>query len=91
VGAGARCSGQRIGEACCGCSATILRAKPNIKWAKDRGNEPEWPKVEYPWFCNWDEKTVDFTGGAAFDGDRGNDCHYTNQTKQAANDATKED
>jgi len=30
--------------------AGILRYKPNIKWRKDRGKEPERPKAEYPWF-----------------------------------------
>ena len=65
----------------------ILRTKPNIKWTKDRGKEPKRPIREYPWFWNWDEKTVDFMGGKTFDGNRWNDCHYTNQTKQAARDA----
>lgn len=67
--------------------AGILRWKPNIKWAKDRGKEPERPKAEYPWFWGWDEKTEDFAGGRLFDGNRWNDCHYTNQFKQAARDA----
>ncbi len=30
--------------------AGILRYRPNIKWTKDRGKEPERPKDEYPWF-----------------------------------------
>jgi hypothetical protein len=64
--------------------AGILRSKPNIKWGKDRGKEPERPKAEYPWFWGWDEKTVDFIGGKTFDGNRHNDCHYTNKTKQQA-------
>jgi hypothetical protein len=33
---------------------------------------------------------VDFAGGETFDGNRWNDCHYTNKTKQAAHDAPKE-
>ncbi len=41
-------------------------------------------KDEYPWFWGWDEKTVDFAGGKTFDGNRWNDCHYTNKAKQAA-------
>jgi hypothetical protein len=55
--------------------AGILRSKPNIKWKKDRGKEPERPKADYPWFWGWDEKTVDFTSGKKFDGNRWNDCH----------------
>ena len=64
--------------------AGVLRCKPNIKWTKDRGKEPERPKAEYPWFWGWDEKTEDFMGGKKFDGNRWNDCHYTNKAKQAA-------
>ncbi|MHC4402057.1 MAG: Eco57I restriction-modification methylase domain-containing protein [Planctomycetota bacterium] len=69
--------------------AGILRFKPNTKWTKDRGKEPERPKVEYPWFWNWDEKTEDFTGGKKFDGKRWNDCHYTNKAKQAVREVAK--
>ncbi len=67
--------------------AGILRCKPNIKWGKDRGKEPERPKTQYPWFWDWDEKTEDFMGGKTFDGNRWNDLHYTNGVKQAARDA----
>ena len=67
--------------------AGILRCKPNVKWTKDRGKEPERPKDEYPWFWSWDEKTEDFLGGKKFDGNRWNDCHYTNKAKQSARDA----
>jgi len=70
--------------------AGILRYKPNIKWTKDRGKEPERPKADYPWFWTWDEKTEDFAGGKKFDGNRWNDCHYTNRAKQAARDTAKE-
>ncbi len=70
--------------------AGILRYKPNIKWTKDRGKEPQRPKEEYPWFWNWDEKTADFIGGKSFDGNRWNDCHYTNKIKQAARAAGKD-
>ena len=35
--------------------AGILRYKPNIKWGKDRGKEPQRPKDDYPWFWGWDE------------------------------------
>jgi len=67
--------------------AGVLRWKPNIKWGKDRGKEPERPKDQYPWFWGWDEKTVDFRGGRKFDGNRWNGCHYTNSVKQAAREA----
>jgi hypothetical protein len=70
--------------------AGLLRSKPKIKWEKDRGKEPERPKAEYPWFWNWDEKTEDFIGtGKKPDGNRHNDCHYTNKAKQAARDTAK--
>jgi hypothetical protein len=67
----------------------FLRHKPYIKWNKDRGKEPGRPKDEYPWFWGWDETTEDFAGGKAFDGNRWNNCHYKNKTKQAARDAAK--
>ncbi len=68
--------------------AGILRWKPNVKWTKDRGTEPQRPKTDFPWFWTWDEKTQDFQGSAKFDGNRWNDLHYTNEAKQAAR-ATK--
>jgi hypothetical protein len=64
--------------------AGILRWKPNIKWTKDRGTEPQRPKSDFPWFWTWDEKTPDFPGSAKFDGCRWNDLHYRNEIKQAA-------
>ena len=70
--------------------AGVLRWKPNIKWTKDRGKEPPRPKAEYPWFWGWDEKTQDFAGGKTFDGNRWNDCHYTNECKREARKAAKE-
>ena len=54
--------------------ADILRKKPNIKWTKDRGNEPERSREEFPWFWSGNE----------FVGDRVNDVHLTNAEKQAA-------
>ncbi|WP_437225985.1 Eco57I restriction-modification methylase domain-containing protein [Planctomicrobium sp. SH661] len=66
-------------------NACILRATPkNIKWTKDRGKEPQREKADFPWFWSWDEATQDFKGGAAFDGNRWNDLHYSNAVKQAA-------
>ncbi len=64
--------------------AGLLRFKPNIKWGKDRGKEPQRPKDEFPWFWSWDEKTQDFAGGKEFDGKRWNGLHYTRAFKQAA-------
>jgi hypothetical protein len=71
--------------------AGILRWKPNVKWGKDRGKEPESlrPKTDYPWFWSCPgngspEERTDFTGGETFDGNRWNDLHYTNAAKRAA-------
>jgi len=65
--------------------AGILRTKPNIKWDKDRGKEPVRDKAEYPWFWGWDEQQQDFAGvGKEPDGNRWNDCHYTNDFKRKA-------
>jgi hypothetical protein len=71
--------------------ACILRTMPKIKWDKDRGKEPNRDKAEYPWFWGWNDTSVDFTGGATFDGNRWNDLHYSRSVKQAARDrhATK--
>ena len=63
--------------------AGILRTKPNIKWEKDRGKEPVRDKKEFPWFWGWDEEKQDFAGvGKEPDGNRWNDCHYTNEFKK---------
>lgn len=66
--------------------AGVLRWKPNVKWTKDRGKEPQSlrPQEQFPWFWKWDEKAEDFAGGAEFDGARWNDLHYTIAAKQAA-------
>lgn len=65
--------------------AGVLRAKPKVKWEKDRGKEPVRAKAEYPWFWVWDEKTLDFAGvGKEPDGNRWNDCHYSNEFKRKA-------
>ncbi|MBL9158387.1 MAG: hypothetical protein JNJ70_12995 [Verrucomicrobiales bacterium] len=66
--------------------AGLFRAKVNIQWKKDRGNEPAREKEDFPWFWTWDEKTQDFAGGGKFDGNRWNDLHYTTAFKQAARD-----
>jgi hypothetical protein len=53
--------------------AGLLRAKPNIKWEKDRGKEPQRDKSEFPWFWK----------GSTFTGDRVNDVHLTKEQKEA--------
>jgi len=64
-------------------TADILRKRVKIKWAKDRGKEPLRDKKEFPWFWGWDEQKQDFAGvGKEPDGNRWNDCHYTNAAKQ---------
>jgi hypothetical protein len=68
--------------------AGILRTKPNIKWDKDRGNEPVRDKKASPWFWGWDGQATDFAGvGTKPDGNRWNSCHFTNAFKQRARDA----
>ena len=73
----------------------ILRWKPNMKWAKDRGKEPIElrPKLEFPWFWSCSggtmEERTDFSGGSKFDGNRWNDLHYTNACKKAAGERKK--
>lgn len=52
----------------------VLRSRPNIKWDKDRGNEPQRSKEDFPWF--W--KDGEFTG------DRVNAVHLTNDLKRKA-------
>ncbi len=71
--------------------AGILRWKPNIRWNKDRGREPESlrPRRDFPWFWSCPgggtlEERTDFMGGDTFDGIRWNDLHYTNAVKLAA-------
>jgi hypothetical protein len=66
-------------------AADILRKRVKIKWEKDRGKEPHRDKAEYPWFWGWDGKKQDFAGvGKGADGNRWNDCHYTNEFKKIA-------
>lgn len=69
--------------------AGLLRFKPNIKWDKDRGKEPERLKSDFPWFWSCDPETnpgqgTDFAGGSTFTGERWNDLHYTLAAKKAA-------
>ena len=73
--------------------AGILRSKPNIKWGKDRGREPEEPRPceDFPWFwgCqggSGEAERTDFRAlpDAEFDGNRWNDLHYRTSCKRAA-------
>ena len=79
--------------------AGILRYKPNVKWGKDRGKEPERDnkdtdkhirlRHEFPWFWSCpgggtEQQRTDFQGGPAFDGNRWNNLHYTRAAKEAA-------
>ncbi|MCZ2076046.1 MAG: BREX-1 system adenine-specific DNA-methyltransferase PglX [Bryobacterales bacterium] len=64
--------------------ACVLRVTPKINYGKDRGKEPHRAKEDYPWFWSWDERTDDFPGGAAFDGARWNDLHYSLKKKKEA-------
>jgi len=71
--------------------ANILRKRVKIKWEKDRGKEPPRDKAEYPWFWGWDGEKQDFAGvGKEADGNRWNDCHYTNELKKKAREASKQ-
>ena len=67
--------------------ACILRTTPKIKWGKDRGKEPQRPREDFPWFWGWDERTENFEGAKAFDGNRWNDLHYSNTVKRTAREA----
>lgn len=70
--------------------AGILRTRPNVKWEKDRGKEPVRDKAEFPWFWGWDGAKQDFAGvGKEPDGNRWNDCHYSNEFKRKAREARK--
>jgi len=63
--------------------AGILRAKPNIKWDKDRGKEPERPKAAYPWLWCADEPVkTDPQPGDEFTGHRWNQVHLSLQAKR---------
>lgn len=54
--------------------AGILRAKPNIHWKKDRGQEPVRDEKQFPWFWS----------NGKFTGERVNDVHLSNAEKQKA-------
>ena len=72
--------------------AGILRWRPNVKWGKDRGKEPEEPRprAEFPWFWGCPgqgseaARTNFGTDDVRFDGQRWNDLYYTRAVKEAA-------
>ena len=73
--------------------AGILRVKPNVKWGKDRGKEPQKlrPREDFPWFYSCpgqgsEAGRTDYVAPpeAAYDGSRWNDLHYTRAAKEAA-------
>jgi hypothetical protein len=64
--------------------AGILRAKPNVKWDKDRGKEPVRSKSDYPWFWCESDPAIDPSGGKAFTGHRWNDVHLSISFKKGA-------
>jgi len=61
--------------------AGVLRKRPNIKWKKDRGKEPQdlRPQEQFPWF--WKD--------GQFTGERINDVHLTNAEKRAARESAQ--
>jgi hypothetical protein len=72
--------------------AGILRWKPNIKWKKDRGKDPQVlrPKMDFPWFWGCTDGAVDFSGDNDFDGNRWNDLHYSIAFKKTARERAAE-
>ena len=75
-------------------AAGLLRAKPGVKWEKDRGREPEDTRARegFPWFWGFpgsaaeEAQRTDFLADpdAEFDGNRWNDLHYSPAVKIAA-------
>jgi len=79
--------------------AGILVRKPNVKWGKDRGKEPEEPRPreDFPWFWGCPgkggvETRTDFEADtdAKFDGNRWNDLHYTREVRRRAREGMGE-
>ena len=73
--------------------AGLLRTKPNIKWPKNRGKEPQElrERKDFPWFWSCPgtgtaEQRTNYIAepGTTFDGNRWNDLHYTLAAKRAA-------
>ena len=64
--------------------AGMLRAKPNIKWDKDRGKEPHRDRADYPWFWHQTEPPLSCPGAPEFTGNRWNSVHLSLARKRAA-------
>lgn len=64
--------------------AGLFRAIPLKLKDKDRGNEPQRPKVDYPWFWCEEEPGTDPLGGKDFVGTRWNAVHLTLARKKEA-------
>ncbi len=64
--------------------AGVFRVCPLELKDKDRGNEPERPKSDYPWFWCEDEPGTDPKGDSAPVGTRWNTVHLTLANKRAA-------
>ena len=69
---------------------TAERPRKVVFFRTGAGNEPVRDKRDFPWFWGWDEEKQDFAGvGNEPDGNRWNDCHYTNEFKKRAREANK--
>jgi hypothetical protein len=64
--------------------AGLFRAIPLKLKESDRGNEPQRPKEEYPWFWCEEEPGTDPAGGENFVGTRWNNVHLTLAKKKGA-------
>lgn len=64
--------------------AGILRAKPNIKWDKDRGGESISPRNDFPWLWIETEPSTDPVPEKNFAGHRWNGVHLTLEHKRTA-------
>jgi hypothetical protein len=64
--------------------AGLFRAVPLKLKDSDRGNEPNRPKEEYPWFWCKEEPGTDPVGGKEFVGTRWNNVHLTLEEKKGS-------
>jgi hypothetical protein len=64
--------------------AGLFRAVPLKLKDSDRGNEPNRPKEDYPWFWCEDEPGTDPAGGKDFVGTRWNNVHLTLEKKKGS-------
>jgi hypothetical protein len=64
--------------------AGLFRAIPLKLKDSDRGNEPNRPKEEYPWFWCEEEPGTDPLGGKEFVGTRWNNVHLTLEKKKGS-------